>query len=58
VAFLISLIQYIPVTVIGLLLARSLTTDARAAGTPSSAQPTAPRGERNVAVGGEHGRST
>ena len=30
VAFLISLIQYIPVTIIGLLLARSLTTDARA----------------------------
>ena len=30
VAFLISLIQYIPVTIIGLLLARSLTTEARA----------------------------
>jgi uncharacterized membrane protein YbhN (UPF0104 family) len=32
VAFLISLIQYIPVTIIGLLLARSLTTGARASG--------------------------
>jgi glycosyltransferase 2 family protein len=58
VAFLISLIQYIPVTVIGLLLARSLTTDARASATPPSAEPTAPNSERSVAVGGEHGRRT
>src|SRR4029434_2018380 len=42
VAFLISLIQYIPVTLIGLLLARSLTTGARASGTLPSAEATAP----------------
>lgn len=58
VAFLISLIQYIPVTIIGLLLARSLTTDVRASRTPPSAEPTAPISERSVAVGGERGRRT
>jgi len=38
VAFLISLIQYIPVTLIGLLLARSLTIDRRASGVTRLAQ--------------------
>lgn len=38
VGFLISLIQYIPVTLIGLLLARSLTIDRRAAGVSRLAQ--------------------
>ena len=38
VAFLISLIQYIPVTLIGLLLARSLTIDRRAPGVTRLAQ--------------------
>ena len=58
VAFLISLIQYIPVTIIGLLLARSLTTDTRTAGATPAAQTTAATSERSVAVGGEPGRRT
>jgi len=58
VAFLISLIQYIPVTIIGLLLARSLTTDARASGVAPAPQPTAPKSEERVTVRGEQHRRT
>jgi len=58
VGFLISLIQYIPVTIIGLLLARSLTTDARASGVAPAPQPTAPKSEERVTVRGEQHRRT
>jgi len=58
VAFLISLIQYIPVTIIGLLLARSLTTGARASGVTSAMDATTPKSEQSMAVGGERRRRT
>jgi uncharacterized protein (TIRG00374 family) len=58
VAFLISLIQYIPVTIIGLLLARSLTTDARASGGTPSPQPDAPKSEPRMTIRGEQHRRT
>lgn len=53
VAFLISLIQYIPITIIGLLLARSLTADTHASGVTPSPQPTAPKSEQPVTARGE-----
>ena len=58
VAFLISLIQYIPVTIIGLLLARSLTGDAHASRAMQSRQPAGPKSEPRVAIRGEHHRRT
>jgi uncharacterized protein (TIRG00374 family) len=58
VAFLISLIQYIPVTIIGLLLARSLTTDTYDSRVAPSTQPTAAHSEQRVTVRGEQHRRT
>jgi len=58
VAFLISLIQYIPVTIIGLLFARSLTTDTGASAVTPSDQPTAAQGEQGVTIRGEQRRRT
>ena len=49
---------YIPVTIIGLLLARSLTTGARASGVTSAMDATTPKSEQSMAVGGERRRRT
>ncbi len=48
VAFLISLIQYIPVTIIGLLLARSLTAEEHAPGVTQLAQPSPADSDQNL----------
>ncbi len=58
VAFLISLIQYIPVTLVGLLLARSLTIDRRVPGVTRLAQPSASDGDQGMAIRGEQRRRT
>jgi uncharacterized protein (TIRG00374 family) len=58
VAFLISLIQYIPVTIVGLLFARSLTTDRRASGITRLAQASASDDDPSIAIRGEQRRRT
>ena len=58
VAFLISLVQYIPVTLIGLLLARSLTIDRRVPDVTRLAQASASDEDQGLAIRGEQHRRT
>jgi len=58
VAFLITVIQYIPITVIGLLLTRSFATEARPSRTPEPVRLNPFEKEQGMRIGGERHRRT